>query len=178
MKKLLFVLPAMILIGNLALGQALEDPKGEIRLNFLNTILLGSVELGYEHFLAPDQSLGLELHINDRFNYRSAGAGKDFNATSILMSYNFYFAGNESGKLHISPFFKYRFGEYRESLDGPITVTNLNSGYIGLMGGYKWNFNNFAFGPFVAVARGFSSEVADRFNAIELKAGLNVGYRF
>ncbi|WP_291784572.1 DUF3575 domain-containing protein [Cecembia sp.] len=179
MKKLLFVLPSLLLISQLTLAQSLEDPKGEVRLNFLNTIIIGSVELGYEHFVGHDQSIGLELHLNDRFSYRSASGGRDFDATSILLSYNFYFAGDENGKLYISPYFKYRFGEFRETVDGAgVTVTDLNSGYIGLTGGYRWNYNNFAFGPFISVGRGFSSEVADRFNAVELKAGLNVGYRF
>ncbi|EKB49894.1 hypothetical protein [Cecembia lonarensis] len=179
MKKLLFLLPALLLFAQLTFAQSLENPTGEVRLNFLNTIIIGSVELGYEHFVGHDQSIGVELHINDRFNYRSASGGRDFDATSILLSYNFYFAGDENGKLHISPFFKYRFGEFREAVDGSgVTTTDLNSGYIGLIGGYKWNYNNFAFGPFAAVARGFSSKVADRFNAVEFRAGLNVGYRF
>ena len=180
MKKTLLVLPALLLFAHLSFAQSLDDPKGEVRLNFLNTIIIGSVELGYEHFIARDQSFGVELHLNDRFNYRSASGGRDFDATSILLSYNFYFAGDENGKLHISPFFKYRFGEFREFVDGSTqaTVTDLNSGYIGLIGGYRWNFNNFAFGPFISVGRGFSSVVADRFNAVEFKAGLNVGYRF
>ena len=137
-EKLLFILTVLLLFTQLTFAQSLEDPKGEVRLNFLNTIIIGSVELGYEHFLASDQSLGVELHINDRFSYRSASGGKDFDATSILLSYNFYFAGNENGKLHISPFFKYRFGEYRETVDGAgLNVTNMNSGYIGLMGGVQ-----------------------------------------
>lgn len=104
--------------------------------------------------------------------------GRDFSATSVLVSYNFYFAGDESGKMYISPFFKYRFGEYREVLDNTISITNMNSGYIGLIGGYRWNYNNFAFGPFASVARGFSAEVADKFSYVEFKAGFNVGYRF
>jgi hypothetical protein len=179
MKKSAVVLFVFLGLVNFAQSQSLENPRGEVRLNFLNTIIIGSVELGYEQFLAPDQSIGVELHINDRFNYRSAGSGRDFDATSILLSYNFYFAGDENGKLHISPFFKYRFGEFRESVDGAgPEVTNLNSGYIGLTGGYRWNYNNFAFGPFASIARGFSSEVADRFSVIEFRAGLNVGYRF
>jgi hypothetical protein len=67
-----------ILMSSGAFAQSLEDPKGEIRLNFLNTIVLGSVELGYETFLKPDQSLGVELHLNDRFSYSSQQDGKDF----------------------------------------------------------------------------------------------------
>lgn len=42
--------------------------KGEVKINFLNTILLGSVELGYEHFIAKNQSIEFETHFNDRFS--------------------------------------------------------------------------------------------------------------
>lgn len=179
MKKLIVIV--FLFINSFAFSQTsgrLENPTGEVRLNFLNTILLGSIELGYEQFIQEDQSIALEVHLNDRFGYRSTQNGVDFSATSILLSYNFYFAGNESGSLYISPFLKYRFGEVTEDIDSVPTTTDLNSGYLGLIGGYRWNYNNFAFGPFASIARGFSEEVADRYSAVEFKAGFNVGYRF
>lgn len=180
MKKLFFTAIVLALFQSSVFAQqtSLENPRGEVRLNFLNTILLGSVEVGYEQFFADDQSIGAEIHLNDRFGYRTAGDGRNFSATSFLVSYNFYFAGNDIAKLHVSPFFKYRFGEFTEAIDNTTSVTSLNSGHIGLMAGYRWNLNNFAFGPFAAVSRAFSSEVANRFSAVELKAGFNVGYRF
>lgn len=180
-----FLTIIFILIGHLAVhaqmrGNAspLENPRGEVRWNFLNTIVIGSVEVGYEQFLNDDQSIGVEIHVNDRFGYRSEGSGRTFSASSALASYNFYFHSNTPGRIYVSPFFKYRFGEFRENIDGVVAVTNLNCAYLGVMGGYKWNFNNFAFGPFVSVARGFSPEVNARFQSIEVKAGFNVGYRF
>lgn len=178
MKKSLFTLACITLITFGSYAQSLEDPKGEIRLNFLNTIILGSVEIGYESFFKPDQSLGLELHLNDRFSYRTQNDTREFNTTSILVSYNFYFAGDGNGKIYISPFLKYRFGEFVEQAAGAPAITSMNSGAIGLMAGYRWNFNNFAFGPFGAINRQFSQEVQNRFNAVELNAGFNVGYRF
>mgnify|MGYP006203879795 FL=1 len=178
MKKSLFTLVCITLITFGSYAQSLEDPKGEIRLNFLNTIILGSVEIGYESFFKPDQSLGLELHLNDRFSYRGQNDSRDFSTTSILASYNFYFAGDGNGKIYISPFLKYRFGEFVETVSNTTTVTSMNSGAIGLIAGYRWNFNNFAFGPFGSVNRQFSQEVQNRFSAVELNAGFNVGYRF
>jgi hypothetical protein len=179
MKKV-FIL-VFVFVHSFAFSQTsgkLENPTGEVRLNFLNTIILGSIELGYEQFIKDDQSLALEVHLNDRFGYRSTRNGADFSATSILLSYNFYFAGNDSGSLYISPFLKYRFGEVTEDIDSVPVTTDLNSGYLGLIGGYRWNYNNFAFGPFASIARGFSDVVADRYSAVEFKAGFNVGYRF
>jgi len=178
MKKLMFAIIFLASFQANSFAQSLEDPKGEIRLNFLNTIILGSVEIGYEKFFKEDQSLGLELHLNDRFSYRTQNDTRDFATTSILISYNFYFAGDGNGKIYISPFFKYRFGEFVETIGGNTTVTSMNSGAIGLIGGYRWNFNNFSFGPFGSVNRQFSKEVQNRFSAVELNAGFNVGYRF
>lgn len=183
--KNIFLTLFFLFIGHLAvhaqvggLSRSLENPRGEVRWNFLNTIAIGSVEVGYEQFLNTDQSIGVEIHVNDRFGYRSEGDGRTFSATSFLASYNFYFPSTREGRIYVSPFFKYRFGEFVQNIDGVSGVTNLNCAYLGVMSGYKWNFNNLAFGPFVAVARGFAPEVNRRFQSIEVKAGFNIGYRF
>ncbi|ERM83173.1 hypothetical protein P872_16760 [Rhodonellum psychrophilum GCM71 = DSM 17998] len=188
MKKSIFGFLAIFLISFSIYAQTDMQPAvkmekdhstGEIKLNFLNTIILGSIELGYEQFLSREQSIGVELHLNDRFGYNSQKGNRDFDASSVLVSYNFYFDGNQDAKLYLFPFFKYRFGEFTEAIDGITTVTNLNSGYLGLGAGYKWVFNDkFAFGPYANIARGFSSEVNDRFSAVEFKAGFSVGFRF
>ncbi|SMD41612.1 hypothetical protein SAMN00777080_0137 [Aquiflexum balticum DSM 16537] len=178
MKKILFVIAILAVLSPIANAQSLEDPKGEIRLNFLNTILLGSVEIGYDFFVGHDQSVGVELHLNDRFGYSSSSGDRSFSATSVLVSYNFFFAGDDNGKIYISPYFKYRFGDFTDVVDNITEVTSLNSGYLGLIGGYRWNYNNFAFGPFAGIGRGFSEPVNDKFSAVEFKAGFNVGYRF
>jgi len=182
MKKIILSTFVFFLIGAATFAQ-IETEKdnsiGEIKVNFLNTILLGSVELGYEHFIAKDQSIGIEAHFNDRFAYVRTSGSKKFDATSIQASYNFYFEGDEKGKIYIFPFLKYRFGEYTEVSDGLMNNTNMNSFLLGLGGGYKWVFNDkFAFGPYASIARGFSSEVNDTFAAVEFKAGFSVGFRF
>jgi hypothetical protein len=178
MKKILLAFTCFVFLQSGSFAQALENPKGEVRINFLNTILLGSVEIGYETFFKSDQSLGIELHLNDRFGYSGQKDGRNFETTSILASYNFYFAGDDNGKMYISPFLKYRFGNFTEVINNARAVTNMNGAAIGLLGGYRWNFNNFAFGPFGSVNRQFSQVVQNRFSAIELNAGFNVGYRF
>lgn len=176
MKKMLLMMLAVLFMQQGVYAQSMNDhATSEVRLNFLNLIALGKVELGYEYFLAKDQSVGVELHLNDRFAYRSTNSERNFSSTAIQVSYQFYFAGEEDHRLFLFPFFKYRFGEFSE----PAGVTNLNSGFIGLGGGYKWAFNDkFAFGPFASIARGFSEEVQDRFSPIEFNFGFTVGLRF
>ncbi|MCH7399290.1 DUF3575 domain-containing protein [Belliella sp. DSM 107340] len=182
MNKLLLPVFAFFLLATSVSAQSVmekEYPTGEVKLNFLNTILLGSVELGYEHFIADDQSIGVELHINDRFAYVGTNDNKSFSATSVMASYNFYFVGDENGKLYLFPFAKYRFGDFTEVENNNTNIVDMNSFLIGLGGGYKWIFNNkFAFGPYASIARGFSQEVNDRFTAVEFKAGFSVGFRF
>jgi hypothetical protein len=178
-KKLLLFLVGIFLIAPLKAQSKRENPTGEVKINILNTILLGSVEVGYEHFINRDQSIGVELLINDRFGYRSQGKGKNFDANSVLVAYNFYFANKDAGNIYVFPFLKYRFGEYTNSDQGTLKTTNLNSAFLGIGGGYKWVFdNNFAIGPYVSIARGFNSDFFEEFSAVEFKAGFTVGYRF
>ena len=92
---------------------------------------------------------------------------------------NFYFGDTGNGQFYLYPLAKLRFGEFEEVVDGDVKVTNMNAFILGIGSGYKWEFSqNFAFGPYINIARGFSSEVADRFTAIELNGGFSLGYRF
>jgi hypothetical protein len=135
--------------------------------------------VGYEQFLSPEQSIGVEIHFNDRFGYKTQNSSQTFDMSSILASYNFYFEGGGNGQLYLFPFFKYRFGEFRENIDGATVTTDMNSANLGIGAGYKWVFSDkFVLGPFANISRVFSSEVTDRFSPIEFKAGFSVGYRF
>lgn len=161
----------------------------EVKVNILNAIAMASVEVGYEHFIDRDQSVGVDLMLNDRFSYypESKSKGKKFKTNSVAVNYNFYFGGNnnENGSGYsISPFLKYRFGEFEEDkrneLEGIYThTTDMNSFILGVGVGYKWVRNDsFAVQPFVNIARNFSEDVNDRFMAIEINAGVTLGYRF
>lgn len=156
-----------------------SDQGNEIKVNFLNLILLGSVEVGYERFLGDDTSIDFQLHLNDRFGFNSQNDGKEYKTNSAQVSMNFYFGTNENGRFFLYPLAKLRFGDFEESVDGDLVTTNMNAFIFGAGGGYKWEFSdNFAFGPYVSIARGFSDEVADRFSRIEVNGGFSLGYRF
>ncbi len=151
----------------------------EVKVNFLNLIVLGSIEVGYERFLSNDHSLDFQLHINDRFGYNSQNDGKNYKTNSIQASMNFYFGNEINGRFILFPLAKLRFGDFEEVVDGSVVTTNMNAFMLGVGGGYKWEFSNsFAFGPYISVARGFSDEVADRFTRVELNGGFSIGYRF
>ena len=72
----------------------------------------------------------------------------------------------------------YFIGDFEEKVSGDLVTTSMNAFILGAGAGYKWEFSNFAFGPHVSVARGFSSEVAVRFSAIEINGGFSLGFRF
>lgn len=151
----------------------------EIKLNFLNLILLGSFEVGYERFLSESHSLDLQLHINDRFGYNSENDGKTYKTNSIQTGMNFYFGNKPNGRFHVYPFLKFRFGDFEESTTGGVETTDMTAFILGAGFGYKWEVSeHFAFGPYASVARNFSEAVSDKFTAIEPNAGFSLGYRF
>lgn len=158
--------------------------KNEVKLNFLNTILIQSVEVGYEHFIEDGFSVGGELLINDRYSYWPETDDEKFNTSSVALSANFYFGQNSSG-YYISPMLKYRFGDFEEKKTDAVTQleyiakTDLDSFILGAGMGYKWIWNDhFAFAPYANISRNFSESVNDRFWAVEVNAGLSLGYRF
>lgn len=153
--------------------------ENEVKLNFLNLFLLGSFEVGYEHFLSDNHSLDLQLHINDRFGYNSEKDGKKFKTNSIQSAMNFYFGNKPNGRFHVYPFLKFRFGDYEEQTAGPIATTDMTAFILGAGVGYKWEVSDhFAFGPYASVARNFSESVTDKFSAVEVNGGFSLGYRF
>lgn len=151
----------------------------EIKLNFLNLIVLGSFEVGYERFLSESHSLDLQVHINDRFGYNSEDDGKTYKTNSIQTGMNFYFGNKPSGRFHVYPFLKFRFGDFEEAGDAAIITTDMTAFILGAGFGYKWEVSeHFAFGPYASIARNFSEAVSDKFTAIEPNAGFSLGYRF
>lgn len=151
----------------------------EIKLNFLNLILLGSFEAGYERFLSDSHSLDLQLHINDRFGYNNEKDGKTFKTNSIQAAMNFYFGNNPNARIYVYPLLKFRFGDYEEAAAGPISTTDMTTFILGAGVGYKWEVSeHFAFGPYVSIARNFSEVVSNKFTGVELNSGFSLGYRF
>ena len=187
MKRLLLTVCALVGTAN-AQAQALN----EVELNIFNTIVNQSVEIGYEHFIDKDQSVGVDLLINDRFSYygqnKKERKFKQFNTNAIAVNYSFYFGGKEgehASGFYAQPFLKYRFGDYERDAKAPEGVTperitvDMNSFIIGVGAGYKLVKNDaFTVSPFVNIGRNFNEDVAKEFMGVELNAGINIGYRF
>lgn len=179
MKKI--ILLSTILFSTL---QVAAQKENEVKLNLFNTLVISSVEVGYERFIDDHQSLEANLFINDRFSYYLPfNSKKKFHATSVSLGYNYYIGdgdNNANSGIVISPFMKLRLGNYSvKQDDGSKEKTNLDSFILGIGGGYKWVFNDvFTIHAFGNIARNFSSSVNDKFISLEPNAGISLGYRF
>lgn len=152
---------SVLLLGLVFCAKA--QNRNEIKLNILNTIALGSVEIGYEYFTdsSQNQSIGVEFLINDRFGFSPQGnKGREFKTNSYAVSYNFYFVQDsyDPSAFYISPYVKYRAGEFIELDENNLyRETDMNSAMIGIGAGYKWVYNGqLVLAPYVSLARGFS----------------------
>ncbi len=176
MKKILLAIIAFI-----SFFTAQAQTQNEVKVNILNTIVIGSVEVGYERYIANDQSIGIDILINDRFSYLAErpARGKVFKTNSVMLTYNFYLSGDRSSDFYFSPFFKYRFGHHEEVINDVIVKTDMENPILGLGIGYKWVWRDtFTIAPFANIGRNFNDDVNERFSAVEVNAGIGVGYRF
>lgn len=178
MKKLILILTiALVLPWKHSRAQDVL-PHNEVNLNIANVFAVASVEVGYEYLFDYNQSIGVKLLFNDRRNYHSETRDSKFHTQSFRLNYTYYF-GRESpaSGFYVQPFVKYRTGNYKEPRKD--NKTDMNAFMVGMGAGYEWNFsNNFVLGPFVNIARNFSSAVKHRFSAFDFNAGFNIGYRF
>ncbi len=186
MKKLVL---AFMCVGIFNVAFAQDFPNQEIKLNIGNVIAVGAVEIGYEYLFDYNQSVDIELMFNDRMNYQSQKGSRNFKTTSIKAAYNYYFGTENPGSgLYVFPMVKYRMGDFEERInvdnsgDEPVFAdvkVNMNAFIIGAGAGFKWNFtNSFVASIYGSIGRNFGDEATDRFQTIELHAGLGVGYRF
>lgn len=169
---------------------AQEFPQNEIKYNIANTLIIASVEVGYERFIGYDQSVEIEFLINDRINYHTEEGSRDFKTNSVKLGYNYYFGTDNPGSgLYLNPMVKYRFGDFEEEIntlnaggeiiDSRKETTDMSGFIIGIGVGYKWNFSNsFVVALYGNIGRNFSDEIKERFTAIEGYGGLGIGYRF
>jgi len=185
MKNILKVTLGLILFlslnTELKAQSGMEIPKHEINYNLANTLIITSVEFGYEYFIDYDQSIGMKILINDRRNFKHEKSKSKNNTHAFRLNYTYYFGQENPGSgLYIQPFLKYRMGDFKENIgDFDEKKTNMDAFIVGIGGGYQWNFSNsFVLGPFVNFGRNFSKEVKERFSAFDFNAGFNIGYRF
>ena len=192
MKKLILTLTLLGTFSAVSFGQQVisssssnsNNPyissfENEVKVNFLNLIMQGSFEIGYEKFLSESHSIEIQGLFNDRFGYNGENDSKKFKTNSVQAAMHFYFGNNLNGRYHVFPLLKFRVGDFEEVVNGAIKTTDMTAFILGAGFGYKWEVSDhFAFGPYVSIARGFSEQANERFTGIELNGGFGLGYRF
>ncbi len=187
MKKVMYTLTLILGVSFSGIAQQVLSSssmnrgnfENEVKVNFMNLIALGSIEVGYERYLSETHAIDFQVHINDRFGFNGEGDGKTFKTNSVQASMNFYLGNGVNGRFYLFPLAKIRFGEFEEVTNNVVLTTDMTSFILGAGTGYKWELSeNFAFGPYVSVARGFRDSAAERFSRVELNGGFSLGYRF
>lgn len=194
MKKSLVVI-AMLFFVLSTNAQSQEDDtvkKSEISTNLLDLVVAGTLNINYEHLFSKNQSLFIGANFFDTYGYYDAGYLDKSTAISLKAAYLIYFS---SEKDHAGFFFypqlKVRTGEvtvddgyyYYDGEDDSYfedkyvyDVDGISAGF-GI--GHKWMFNNkFTLTLNGDIARNLGDFDTDYLDNIELRFGVNFGYRF
>ena len=176
-------------------AQSQEDDtvkKSEISTNLLDLVVAGTLNINYEHLFSKNQSLFIGANFFDTYGYYDAGYLDKSTAISLKAAYLIYFS---SEKDHAGFFFypqlKVRTGEvtvddgyyYYDGEDDSYfedkyvyDVDGISAGF-GI--GHKWMFNNkFTLTLNGDIARNLGDFDTDYLDNIELRFGVNFGYRF
>lgn len=194
MKKSLVAI-ALLFFVLLTNAQSQEDDtmkKSEISTNLLDLVVAGTLNINYEHLFSKNQSLFIGANFFDTYGYYDAGYLDKSTAISLKAAYLIYFS---SEKDHAGFFFypqlKVRTGEvtvddgyyYYDGEDDSYfedkyvyDVDGISAGF-GI--GHKWMFNNkFTLTLNGDIARNLGDFDTDYLDNIELRFGVNFGYRF
>ena len=163
--------------------------KSEISTNLLDLVVAGTLNVNYERLFNKNQSLYLGVNFFDTYAYYDVGDIDSSSAFTLKVAYFIYFSKekNHSG-FFFYPQLKLRTGEvtiddyfyYGDdvSVDESFSydVSGVSAGF-GL--GHKWMFSNkFTLTLNGDIARNLGNFDTDYLSDIELRFGVNFGYRF
>ena len=163
--------------------------KSEISTNLLDLVVAGTLNVNYERLFNKNQSLYLGVNFFDTYAYYDVGDIDSSSAFTLKVAYFIYFSKekNHSG-FFFYPQLKLRTGEvtiddyfyYGDdvSVDESFSydVSGVSAGF-GL--GHKWMFSNkFTLTLNGDIARNLGNFDTDYLSDIELRFGINFGYRF
>jgi hypothetical protein len=167
----IFVCLACIKVG-MAQAYPLAGPANEVKFNAGSFLATGTIELGYEHYLNKDVSLGGTVYWdNDPGDYNG-----DFGIGPALRAY--------FGYQPRSGFFAEAFGSYARGEEAvsegtaPPLTERYDSFALGLGVGSKWatRSQRFTLEIFGGLGRNLNPEPFQ--DTFIYRAGLSVGFRF
>lgn len=188
-----FFLVCTLFIVSFSFGQEDKTPsyKNEFSSNLFDLVVGGSLNLNYERLLDKNQSIALSATFFDTYGYYDAGYIKKSNALSLKASYLVYFNKNKDHSgFFFYPMLKVRVGEvtiddygYYDNDSGEYINEDFTydiSGFsVGFGLGHKWFFNDkFSLGVSTEIARNLGNVDTFYIDNIEVRLGVNFGFRF
>jgi hypothetical protein len=163
--------------------------KSEISTNLLDLVVAGTLNVNYERLFNKNQSLYLGVNFFDTYAYYDVGEIDSSSAFTLKVAYFIYFSKEKDHSgFFFYPQLKLRTGEvtiddyfyYGDdvSVDENFSydVSGVSAGF-GL--GHKWMFSNkFTLTLNGDIARNLGNFDTDYLSDIELRFGVNFGYRF
>jgi hypothetical protein len=194
MKKTLLV-ALMLLSVSISNAQEPSDdsPKtSEISTNLLDLVVAGTLNVNYERLFQKNQSLLLSVNFFDTYGYYDVGYIENNSAFSFRAAYLIYFSKEKdhagfffypqvkfrTGDITVDDGYIYYDGETDMYLEDEYTydVGGVSAGF-GL--GHKWMFSNkFTLSLNGDIARNLGNFETDYLSSIEVRFGVNLGYRF
>lgn len=193
MKKILFAAALLISVCFMNAQEASGDAPitSEISTNLLDLVVAGTLIINYERLFEKNQSLFIGVNFFDHYGYYDVGYIEKSTAVSLKAAYLIYFSQNKDHEgFFFYPQLKLRTGEvtvedyyyYDFTNDTEITerftydVGGVAAGF-GL--GHKWIFSNkFTLTLNGDIARNLGNFDTDYLDNLELRFGVNFGYRF
>lgn len=172
---------------------SVDTPKtSEISTNLLDLVIAGTLNVNYERLFDKNQSLFIGVNFFDTYSYYDAGYIDKSTAFSLKAAYLIYFSSEKdhagfffypqaklrTGEITVDDGYYYYDGETDMYLEDSFTydVSGVSAGF-GL--GHKWMFSNkFTLTLNGDISRNLGNFDTDYLSNIELRFGVNFGYRF
>lgn len=194
MKKSLLAIAMLFSVVTITAQTQTDDlPKqSEISTNLLDLVVAGSLNVNYERLFDNNQSLLLGATFFDTYAYYDVGYIDSNTAFSFKAAYLVYFSKEKdhsgfffypqlkmrTGKISVDDGYYYYDGETDTYYEDKYTydVDGFSAGF-GL--GHKWMFSNkFTLTVNGDVVRNLGNFDTDYLSNVELRFGVNFGYRF
>jgi hypothetical protein len=191
MKKSYLVLVMLFSLLSINAQDALDETpkKSEISTNLLDLVVAGTLNVNYERLFEKNQSLFIGVNLFDTYGYYDAGYIDKSTAFTLRAAYLIYFSKEKDhAGFFFYPQLKLRTGEvtiddyyyYGDDVFADERFTYDVSGFSAGFGiGHKWMFSNkFTLTLNGDIARNLGNFDTDYLSNIELRFGVNFGYRF
>jgi hypothetical protein len=194
MKKIVLVILVVFSVYNVSAQEeeiVEEQKKYEISANLLDLVVAGTLNVNYERLFEKNQSLHIGVSIFDTYAYYDVGSIDNTTAVSVRAAYLIYFSKDKDhhgfffypqirariGEVTVEDFFYFYDSNYTEATE---TSTYDIAGFgVGFGIGHKWMFDNkFTLALDANIARNLGDFDTNYLTDLELRFGVNLGYRF